>query len=373
MKKDQNGLFFQDITRRNFLGKGLKGMGLTAGICCGLGRPIFLKRAAASDTQITFCSWGGEYQDKQREFLLKPFEQETGIAVNEATLPLASKVKAMVDTGNIEWDVVEQDMLSILSLQKKGEYFEKIDYNMIDPEVLKKIPEKLQTPYGIGCMYWTYSIAYRTDAFEGEHPNTWADVWDVERFPGKRTLTSAKGGQYPNLEFAVLADGVPVEKIYPIDMDRAFRSLDKIKPHILQWWDSGNQPGQLLIGKEITCGSAYSGRIFIIKEKGAPVDVEYNQSRLDADYLAIVKGSKNYEAAMKFINFSLKSKNQANLFNHYLAGPANMAAFDHISKDRATKLPSYPENMKKMFMADGQWWADHVDEAFEKFSTWVLT
>lgn len=363
-----------NITRREFVKTGMKAAGVAFGLNAGLAPIVWApKKAHAANDQVTFCTWGGALTEQQRKYLFDPFAKESGIKVIEATLPLIAKIKAQVDTGNIEWDVIQHDLLTIISLQKAGDYLEKIDYNKIKPEILKSIPEDLKTPYGVGYMYWSYNIAYRTDAFGGDHPKNWSDVWNVEKFPGKRTLTSAKGGQYPNLEFALLAEGVPMDKIYPIAVDRAFKSLDKIKPHVLQWWDSGKQPGDLLQNKEITCGSAYSGRIAALMEAGKPVAVEWNQGQLSVDYLAILKGTQNYEAAMKFINFALESKNQANTFNHYMGGPCNLSAFDYISKERATMLPSSEENRSKMYMQDAQWWAENQEKIFESFMAWTLS
>jgi putative spermidine/putrescine transport system substrate-binding protein len=371
-KNRQKGTSQGGLTRRQFLKGSLATAGVAAGLSAGLGDLYRPYEAEAAQNQVTFCSWGGALSDAQRKFLFKPFTDQTGIAVNEATVPLIAKIKAMVDTGNIEWDVVAQDMLTIISLQKAGNYLEKIDYSMIDKEILEGVPKELQTTYGIGYMYWSYNIAYRTDAFGGKHPQNWAEIWDVKKFPGKRTLTSAKGGQYPNLEFALLADGVPVNKLYPLDVDRAFKSMDRIKPHILQWWDSGKQPGDLLINKEITCGSAYSGRIMALTEAGKPVNVDWNQGQLSVDYLAVVKGTKNFTEAMKFVNFALKTRIQADVFNAYMAGPANLKAFSYISKDRALLLPSSPVNRPKMFMQDAKWWADNQDTIFERFMAWTL-
>ena len=55
----------------------------------------------------------------------------------------------------------------------------------------------------------------------------WADLFDTAKIPGKRTFYkwSAPGV----LEIALLADGVAPDKLYPLDLDRAFKKLDTIK------------------------------------------------------------------------------------------------------------------------------------------------
>jgi hypothetical protein len=66
--------------------------------------------------------------------------------------------------------------------------------------------------------------AYRTDVFKGAKPNSWADFWDATKFPGARTMPAGSGGLAPDLEAATLAMGVPLDKVYPIDIDKAYAS-----------------------------------------------------------------------------------------------------------------------------------------------------
>ena len=54
----------------------------------------------------------------------------------------------------------------------------------------------------------------------------------------------------PNLEFALIADGVPMDKVYPIDIDRAFKSLSRIKSAVPKFWDTGALSSQMLADKE---------------------------------------------------------------------------------------------------------------------------
>ena len=70
-------------------------------------------------------------------------------------------------------------------------------------------------------------------------------------FPGKRGL---KKEPNVNLEWALLADGVPPEKVYevlgtPQGLERAFKKLDTIKGSIV-WWQAGAQAPQLLADGE---------------------------------------------------------------------------------------------------------------------------
>ncbi|WP_224404767.1 ABC transporter substrate-binding protein [Afifella sp. IM 167] len=367
-----------DSRRLQFLDQMMKSQLSRRGLLLGgaatagaLAMPRFLGagEARAAET-IRFCSWGGSIQKLQREYVLQPFTEASGIEVVEDSLPLSSRIKAMVDNDALEFDVVQTDLLTLLSLEQMGEYFEPIDYSAIAPQALKGIPEAVRLPKAVGYLYWSYNIAYRTDKFDAA-PKDWAEVWDTEKFPGGRTLTSADDGQYPNLEFALLADGVAKEDLYPIDVDRAFSALDRIKSDVVKWWSSGSEVVQLFTSGEAAVGSAYSGRILTAKSEGAPVDLAWNQGQASLDYLMIVKGAPK-DRAMKLIDALLAVEPSVEVFNRYNAGPANQDVLAGLKEGRAAELPSYPENLEKMYVQDSQWWADNLDDIIERFHEWTF-
>lgn len=349
--------------------RGLMFGGAAAGAAALL--PASARRALAAEDSVGFCSWGGSLQELQRTHVLDPFTAESGIKVVEDSLPFPSRIKAMVDSGNLEFDVVQTDLLTILSLEDMGEYFEPIDYSMIDPAALAGIPEEVRLEKGVGYLYWSYNIAYRTDAFPDGAPQSWADVWDTEAFAGPRTLTSADDGQYPALEFALLADGVAKEDLYPLDVDRAFAALDRIKPAVAKWWSSGSEVVQLYTSGEAATGSAYSGRILTARNEGAPVDLNWNQGQASLDYLMIVKGAP-MDRAMKLINALLQVEPSVEVFNTYNGGPANADVLAGLSEGRAADLPSYPENLSQMYVQDSRWWADNLVPIIERFKEWSM-
>ncbi|MBL8581771.1 MAG: ABC transporter substrate-binding protein [Rhizobiaceae bacterium] len=357
---------FAHMTRR-----GLLGAAATAATVAALAPGLRATKALAADDTIRFCSWGGSIQELQRKHVLEPFAAATGIKVVEDSLPLPSRIKAMVDSGNLEFDVVQTDLLTILALEKSGQYFEKIDYSKLSPAAIKGIPEHLKLPNAIGYLYWSYNIGFRSDKFPGGAPQSWKDVWDTKAFPGKRTLASADGGQYPSLEFALLADGVAKDKLYPIDVDRAFASLDRIKPDVAKWWTSGSEVIQLYTSGEVSTGSTYSGRILTAKTEGAPVDLSWNEGQASLDYLMIVKGAP-LDRAMKLIDALLQVEPSIAIFNEYNAGPANADVLAGLKEGRAKELPSYPDNLARMYVQDSQWWADNLDAIIERFNEWVL-
>ena len=116
-------------------------------------------------------------------------------------------------------------------------------------------------------------LGFNTKAYAvGKEPKSWAEFWDTKAFPGPRTLADMASGA-PNLEIALIADGVPMDKVYPIDIDRAFKSLSRIKASVPKFWDTGALAAQMLADKEAAMGVIWSTRAQVAADGGAPVGV----------------------------------------------------------------------------------------------------
>jgi putative spermidine/putrescine transport system substrate-binding protein len=374
-----------DYGRRLFLRTaGRMALGATA--LAGLGRLFANTEAFAADAvklpditsipeklkgkgSVRVASYGGAFQEAQRKAYFEPFERLSGIKVIEAEGPDVAKVKAMVDTKNIEWDVAEFDRADILNLERKGDYWEPIDYSLVDtanidePFIYKHSLDML--PYGQVC-------AYRTDVFKGAKPDGWADFWDTKKFPGGRAMPAGSGGLSPDLESATMAAGVPMDKIYPIDIDKAYASLGKIKPSVVKWWEAGAIPAQLLNDKEVTMAIAWNGRIAAIQAKGAPVDVSWDQGALRTDCWGVPKGAPNRENAMKFTAFITLPISQARLSMLIPYGFVNNKAVDYLPADRLKVLPTAPDIKKHMYVYNSLWWADNRDKVIGRWASFLL-
>ncbi len=173
------------------------------------------------------------------------------------------------------------------------------------------------------------------------------------------------------LEVALLADGVAPDKLYPLDVPRALRSLDKVKKDVT-WWESGAQSAQLLIDGEASAGLAWNGRLDGPKATGAPIDFHFNQCLFLADAMVIPKGAKNKRESMQFIAFVLDAANQAEFAKRIPYGPVRTAAMERLDPARRTVLPTAPENFAKGTLMDSNWWADKGPAAVEQFNTWLL-
>ncbi len=333
-----------------------------------LAAPGILRAAPAGEVVVR--GLGGAYQDAMDAAIYKPFTKATGINV-AVQLATAAQVVAMVDAKRIAIDVLDLGELQLISLNKRG-ILGPIDYDGMKFTNPGDIKASVRHPNLVGNLYFATVLVYNTDVFKaGEHPKSWKDFWNVAAFPGARTLADQRSGA-AELEFALLADGVSRDHLYPIDMDRAFASLDRIKPHVSKWWDTGAISAQLLERKEAVAGGLWNGRAQDLIDKGAPLAIEWNEAKQQLQMWATVKGSPNAENAQRFVDFALQPQVQAELTRHIAYGPTNDKAFKFVRPEDLAKLPSAPENYKNSFDQNAVWWSDNLAAIGERWQSWVL-
>ena len=279
-----------------------------------------------------------------------------------------TKVKAMVETKNVEWDLAQLSRGSIMQLQKQGDYFEKIDYDIIDADVDKAY----RFEYGLEMLVWAQVLGYRTDVFKGEVPKGWADFWDTKKFPGDRAMFGTSGGGWPEIEFALMAAGVPPDKLYPLDIDKALASYEKIKKSVVKWWDTGAQPPQMLTDREVVMSTVWNGRMAALQDQGVKAAVSWAQGLSKRDAWGIPKGAKNKANAMKFVAYSTMAIPQARVSLGIPYGSVNNKSNDYIPPARLEILPSAPAIKAQMVNYNYDWWIDHRDEAVNRFNKWLL-
>jgi putative spermidine/putrescine transport system substrate-binding protein len=361
-KKTQNR---KEMTRREFLTTTASATGAVL-VTASVGP--FVHTTMAKGGTLKVCSYGGSYQESQRKALFQPFADEFGVKIIEASGPDIAKVKAQVDNNAYEWDVVDLETRHVARGELEN-LLEPIDTNVVN---LEGIDQKAIRQAATGNIFWTTSLAYNKQAIgDRKPPASWADFWDVKNFPGPRALQD----QAPfNLEFALLADGVPADKIYPIDVPRAFKKMEELKDHITVWWKNGAQQIQLLTSAEAHYSSAWNGRVNVAQGKGVPLEIVWEGGCLDLDWWAIPKGNPNKDLAMQFIDFAIKAERQGEQMQKYIAyGPTNLNAFEYITEERAKQLPSYPENLKKQFAHDADFWGPNLAPLTEKWKTWIIS
>jgi len=225
--------------------------------------------------------------------------------------------------------------------------------------------------HGVASNIQGTNLCYRRDKFPNGGPRSWADFWDVEKFPGARGLCINDSPR--TLIFALLADGVPPDRLYPLDIDRAFKKLDQLKPHIKVWWREGNQSQQLIRDGELDMMSIWNGRASELKEAGVPVELVWNGAVRSTSTWCVLKGAPNRKLAWEFIQFATQPKPQAEFNRRLYYGPTNPAAFEFIPHDIAVVLPTYNENLAVSIREDDEWEADRIVALEERFTQWLAS
>jgi len=323
--------------------------------------------AAPGGDTLVVVSWGGSYQDAQRQAFFAPFEEEYGVTILDSGDMDFAKLKAMAESGAMEWDVCDVGGYLMFEGANLG-LLEAIDYSRF--ENLDEIIPEAMHEFGVTTIYYSEAIAYNTEVYpDGSHPKSFAEFWDVANVPGRRGLHNYVT---PVLEEALMADGVPMGEVFPLDVDRAFASLDKIKGEIATWWDAGAQPPQLLADGELDVCTAWNGRIWSVQQEGVPVAMEWNEGVLEYDSWIIPKGAPHLELAQEFVAFASRADRQAELVQLLPYGPVNEKAFDFIPEEMAPFIPTYPDNRAVQLVKDYAWWGERLQDLIERFENWKL-
>ena len=322
----------------------------------------YIARAAAKS--IVIATSGGALEAAFDTAYYKPFTAKTGIAIIKAVNTYAeAEGDGRRQRGRVGRDA--GGFTAAAGFARQG-LFEKLDYSGIDKGDL--IAGAAQEYY-VQCDVAAACIAWNTkNVTPAQVPTTWAELWDLKRFSGQRGLWKQP---YQTFELALMADGVAPDKLYPIDVKRALKSLDRIKSDIF-WWANGAQSAQVLIDGDIAAGMAWNGHLYDPKEHGAPVDFSFNQALLVSDFLVLPRGVKNKAEAMEFITFALQPQQQASFAKALPYGPTNKKALALLDPQRLAVLPSSEHNITLGVFQNFDWWADNGPNAAETFDSWLL-
>lgn len=338
---------------------------------------------AAADS-ITVVSWGGAYTQSQIKAYHKPWEKMTGNKVNSEDYNGGlAEIKAQVEAGNVTWDLVDLELRDVVRGCDEG-LLERIDPSILAPApdgtpAVEDFIEGALHECAVGTIVWSTVITYDATKFPGEKPKTIGDFFDTKKFPGRRALRKVPA---LNLEWALMADGVPTDKVYevldtPAGVDRAFAKLDTIKDDIL-WWEAGAQPPQMLADGEVVMASAYNGRIFNAQNlENMPFVIIWDGQIWDLDLYSIPKGTKKKELALEFLVYATDTQRNADQAKYISYGPVRKSSSPMVSThaetgiDMKPHMPTAPENFKNALQNNFAWWADHSDELNERFNAWL--
>jgi putative spermidine/putrescine transport system substrate-binding protein len=326
---------------------------LASALCIAMGTGL----AQAQSNVVIMQDPGGGYGDALRKVMYDPFEKETGIkvvTVQEARS--GPRIKAQAEAGKAQWDLTfifdqETKLLGDCCLAD-------IDYSKLSDaakQTLAAMPDNLKRKKGVALQVIGVGLVYNKDKYKGENvPTTWADFWDVKKFPGRRCMPA-----WPRFVFeaALMADGVEKSKLYPIDMERALKKVKEIKPHIAKWWTTSAQPPQLLLDGEADMCMAYTGSMSKLALEGAPIELTFNQGFVYYDFFSIPKGAPNYDNALKLLSWRLEPKRAAQLTSTFPVALPSQVVFEAATdKKLARYWANNPDNVSKAIEWSPDYW-----------------
>lgn len=344
------------VTRRRLITTA--GAGIAA-----LAAPAIWSPSRAQNRTLYVNTWGGSWTAAEESTYFKPFTEATGVTIRTVAPVSFAKLKAQVESGKYEWDVTVIDQGELLRAERAG-YVEPIDYNIVDKS--KLFPNAVYAN-GIAMCALGTDLVYRSDKYPAGM-KSWADFWDAGKFPGPRSMIN---NPVRALVYALAADGVPYNKIFPLDVDRAFKKLDQVKPSIKVWWTQGNQSQQLLRDGEVNAMAMWNARASELKGQGVPVEIVWNGGMIHTTMLVVAKGAPNKDLAWKYIQFAIDAKRQAEFATKLAYGPSNPEAFKYIPAEIAAQMPTNPDNAKVAILQDNEWYADNVGKVQERFTQWL--
>ncbi|MBU6378695.1 MAG: ABC transporter substrate-binding protein [Gammaproteobacteria bacterium] len=331
-----------------------------------LGAP-FAGRAWAQDSAVTFTSWGGAFQDALRANMLAPAAKTLGITVREDTTNGIQDVRAQITARKVTWDVTEQELPTAETLKRENA-LEPLDYAVISTD---GIPQELVNSHYVGFINFTKVIAWQVSTYGENGPKTWADFWDVKKFPGKRSLFQQVNYA---LEAATMAQGVPIGEVYKVlatkdGMDRGWAKLEEIAPHITVWYRGGSQSAQLLRDGEVDIIHMGHNRVESVIGSGKKVAYQFDGGTMDIDALMVPRGAPNKANAMRLINELLKPDAQARLAKAMPLGPVNTKAFATgiLTDAEALKVNTHASNIGKQLLVDPNFYVGRLDQLTERF------
>lgn len=330
---------------------------------------------ADQSNELVIQTWGGAKTTADLKAFYEPFTEETGIKITvvEGAGESWGKIASQVRSGNIEWDLTSGFPYPAVAVAAQKGLLEEIDYSIVTATE-DLIPGSTKK-YGLAQEINVVVLAYNTNKWPGDnHPKSWADFYDVKKFPGPRGMANW-GCPEENLITALLADGVEPDKLVPIDYDRAFKKLDQIKPHVKVWFTSGNQLINILQSEEVVMAQAMDGRAKYAMQIGAPIKLEWDQGLFTKTYWSVVKGAPHKDLAMKFLNFINRPELQAIFTNYIWYSSANTKSINFLHPTVQQDQAVHPNNFEKLIPVPSEktmkWLVEHQAEMNEKFDTWL--
>lgn len=340
------------ISRRNMLAASVAS-------AAAMALPAYIRPTWAQHKRLVIVNSGGAIGEAKRRALYDPFTQATGIQIVSAAGTDLAKLRAQVTSGDVEWDVTDVASGQLSTATRLG-LLERVDETIVDR---RGCIAPAMHEYAVGGSVYAGGIAFPTDRFNGNVPKTWVEFWDAKKIPGRRSLRTRIDDV---LEIALMGDGVPPSQVYPCDVERAFKALDRIKPIVSHWIAQTEQTVTLIQANETDFTYSYTSRIINAKN----VDLSPRQNLLGVGWIAAVKGTKNKDAAMRFLAFTMDRQRQIDYANLSSQAPTYVESVAKVDPSVRKWMPDIGSNDNLFLNSD--WWEGKTEELQLRFREWLL-
>jgi mannopine transport system substrate-binding protein len=328
--------------------------------------------APAMADEVVVATTGGLMRNMLEKYMYKPFQEATGTEIIPFDIEVPdqwARAEGMMRTGNVEFDIVTATGPDLIG---KADMLVDIPCDKLDNVTKYGLDGACQAK-GVARTTGGMVLTYNKEAFGGKEPKNWADFWDVKNFPGPRGLPDTGDRDWWVPAVALLADGVPRDKLFPMDLDRAYKKLDEIRPNITVWWKTGNQVQQIMRDKEVVMTMSYSGRSVATIKDGAPFAMAWDGALRDTGYFAILKNSPNPKGAFSFINFFYgNTDGHPEFIRNVGYATSSKAGLAKLPEEEQKLYATYPENYKLLVDPDFKWIGDHRDELRKRWTEWLI-
>ena len=319
----------------------------------------------AQKAQVVFANYGGSWEQAMRRAWFEPFTKETGIQVVSASGNNLGRLQAMVESNKPEWDIVEGTP-ELARIGAERGLLEPLDFKVIDKSQAIPRPE-LFSDYSVPEVTFGRLLVYNKKL--GPIERDWTALFDVKKYPGKRTLWNrAESGV---LEIALLADGVPADKLYPLDVPRALKKLSQIRDHII-WFETVTQSEQFMRDGQAVMGVLADGRAQNVISAGADVEIVPEATLMTWSVFVVPKGAPNKDAAMQLLKHIFTLKSQVAIAMEYNYGPVLPKALEQLPPERLNVISGGPASKGKAVYLNADWWGANLQSTTEAFRQWLL-
>lgn len=328
--------------------------------------PGTVKEGILKGVTMTYVGYGGSGQAGQEEAFVHPFAEHSGAHILSDSPTNYAKIQAQIESGNIVWDVIDSGAADVEA--NCGILFEPLDYTIID---VSQLPDKTpEMKCGAPALFYGYTFFYNEDKYKDNPPTSWADFFDVEKFPGVRAVDGRSLPTAGTIEAALLADGVSDSDLYPLDLERAFKKWDTVKGDLL-YWKTGAEQTQMAESAEADMIFGWSARIYEANTHGANFKPMWKGAFALYDVFAVLKGSKNTLPSMALINYALGAEQQAKMTELTSYSPVNINAKPELDKLGEEFNAMKPEVLEQFATVNIGYWAEHRNAIAEAWDNWL--